>query len=145
MKTIKLKNNEVVPVFNFLQEVELVGQASRGRTKFNKRLEEKNKEFNEDLTEIRKDYFEVDEAGELVLKDNKFQPKEDMTDEQMKELKDRVKELEEEEVEVSFAEYSKKYEALFEALDKLDVPLKGQDAFAYDQLMTAYEENEEEK
>ncbi|WP_277631405.1 DUF1617 family protein [Atopococcus tabaci] len=145
MKTIKLKNNEVVPVFNFLQELELVGQASRGRTKFNKRLEEKNKEFNEDLTEIRKDYFEVDEAGELVVKDNKFQPKEDMTDEQKKELKDRVKELEEEEVEVSFSEYSKKYEALFEALDKLDVPLKGQDAFAYDQLMTAYEENEEEK
>lgn len=145
MKTIKLKNVEVVPVFNFLQEVELVGQASRGRTKFNKRLEEKNKEFNEDLTEIRKDYFEVDEAGELVVKDNKFQPKEDMTDEQKKELKDRVKELEEEEVEVSFSEYSKKYEALFEALDQLDVPLKGQDAFAYDQLMTAYEENEEEK
>lgn len=145
MKTIKMRNIDVVPVFNFLGDLELVGQASRGRTKFNSRLEEKNKEYMEDLKVIQKEYFEVDEAGELKQKGDKLIPLENLTDEDRKVLNERVKELQEETVEVSFTEYSTKYEAMFKKLDKWEEPLKGQDAYAYDLLMTAYEENEEKK
>lgn len=145
MKTIKMRNIDVVPVFNFLGDLELVGQASRGRTKFNSRLEEKNKEYLEDLKVIQKEYFEVDEAGELKQKDDKLIPLDNLTDEDKKALNERVKELQEETVEVSFTEYSIKYEAMFKKLDKWEEPLKGQDAYSYDLLMTAYEENEEKE
>lgn len=145
MKTIKMKNIDVIPVFNFLGDLELVGQASRGRTKFNSRLEEKNKEFNDDLTEIRRDYFETDEGGNLKAEDDKLIFLDNVTDEDKKVLEERIEDLQNEEVEVSFTEYSTKYEALFKKLDKWEEPLKGQEAYAYDLLMTAYEENEEEK
>lgn len=145
MKVIKMKNSDVVPVFNFLKDVELVGQASRGRTKFNSRLEEKNKEYMEDLKVIQKEYFELDEAGELKQKDDHLIPLENLTDEDKQVLNERVQELQDEIIEVSFAEYSTKYEAMFKKLDKLDAPLKGQNAYAYDLLMTAYEENEEKE
>lgn len=140
-----MKNIDVIPVFNFLGDLELVGQASRGRTKFNSRLEEKNKEFNDDLTEIRRDYFETDEGGNLKAEDDKLIFLDNVTDEDKKVLEERIEDLQNEEVEVSFTEYSTKYEALFKKLDKWEEPLKGQEAYAYDLLMTAYEENEEEK
>ena len=145
MKTIKMRNIDVVPVFNFLDEIELVGKATRGRTKFLSRLEEKNKEYLEDLKVIRKEYFEVDEAGELKVDDDgNLTFLDNITDEDKKVLNERVLELQEETVEVSFTEYSTKYEAMFKDLDNLEIPLKGQKAYAYDLLMTAYEENEKE-
>ena len=145
MKTIKMRNIDVVPVFNFLDEIELVGKATRGRTKFLSRLEEKNKEYLEDLKVIRKEYFEVDEAGELKVDgEGNLTFLDNITDEDKKVLNERVLELQEETVEVSFTEYSTKYEAMFKDLDNLEIPLKGQDAYAYDLLMTAYEENEKE-
>lgn len=140
-----MKNSDVVPVFSFLGDLELVGQASRGRTKFNSRLEEKNKEYMEDLKVIQKEYFKTDDAGELKQKDDKLIPLDDLTDDDKKVLNERVKELQDETVEISFTEYSTKYEAMFKELDKLEIPLKGQDAYAYDLLMTAYEENEEKE
>ena len=145
MKIIKIKNIEVIPVFNFLKDVELVGQASRGRSKFNSRLEEKNKEYLEDLQTIQKDYFEVDKDGNLRQDGDKLIPLETLTEEDKKTLNERVADLQQEIAEVSFTEYSTKYEAMFKELDKLEIPLKGQDAYAYDLLMTAYEENEEKE
>lgn len=142
MKKIKLKNYLIVPVFQLLQDVGLKDKASRGRTQFLKRLEEKNKDFNEALMEIRKEYFEVDDEGELRVEDGKYIFKDKK---QEKELNEKVKELDEEEFEILFGEYSTKYEALFTALDNLDEELRGQKALAYDELMTAYEENEEVK
>lgn len=142
MKTIKLQNQLIVPVFQFLQEVNLKGKASRGRTQFSKRLEEKIKEFDEALTEIRKEYFELDEDGELKVDDDKYTFKDKSKEE---ELNEKIQELNEEEFEIQFGEYSTKYEALFTALDNLEEELNGQKALAYDELMTAYEANEEEK
>lgn len=147
MKSIKLKNNLMVPVFTLLKEAKLKNLASRGRNKFLKRLEEKNKEFNEELTEIRKEFFQVDEEGKLKAEDGQFIFKKEV--DEHPELKDdlnkRMKELGEEAFEISFAEYSTKYEALFEALEHLDEELSGDKALAYDELMDAYENIEEEK
>jgi len=147
MKSIKLKNNLMVPVFTLLKEAKLKNLASRGRNKFLKRLEEKNKEFNDELTEIRKDFFQVDEKGELKAEDGQFIFKEEVDEhpELKEDLNKRVKELGEETFEISFAEYSTKYEALFEALEHLDEELSGDKALAYDELMDAYENTEEEK
>lgn len=144
MKTIKLKNILLVPVFTLLRDGDFKNQASRGRTKFTKRLEEKNKEFNEALTEIRKEYFEVDENDELKIDGDMYVFKEEVEEnpELKEDLNKRIKELEEEEFEVSFVEHSKKYDAMFKALEKFDEELSGDKALAYDELMDAYEANE---
>lgn len=144
MKTIKLKNILLVPVFTLLRDGDFKNQASRGRTKFTKRLEEKNKEFNEALTEIRKEYFEVDENGELKTDGDMYIFNESVIEhpEKKRELNKRIKELEEEEFEISFVEHSKKYEALFNSLENFDEKLSGDKALAYDELMDAYESNE---
>ena len=147
MKSIKLKNNLMVPVFTLLKEAKFKNLASRGRNKFLKRLEEKNKEFNDELTEIRKDFFRVDDEGKLKVEDGKFvfKPEVEKQPELKEDLNKRVKDLENEDFEISFAEYSTKYEALFEALEHLDEELSGDKALAYDELMDAYENIEEEK
>lgn len=140
MKTIKLENKAIVPVFSFLQEVSLKGKASRGRTQFSKRLEEKNKEFNEALKEIRKEYFKVDGDGELIVENGEFITKDKTKN---KELDERIQELDEELVEIHFGEYSTKYDAMFTALDTIEEELSGQRAYGYNELMDAYEVNEE--
>ena len=71
-RTIKLQNADLVPVGNFLGKLKLKGKASRGRTKLIKLLEAKNKEYNEDREEIRDPYFEHDEKGDRVTKDNAY-------------------------------------------------------------------------
>lgn len=145
MKKIKLQNNLIVPIFNFLTEVKLsANKASRGRTQFLKRLEEKSKEFNEAVTDIRKEYFKVDDNGDLIVVDGQYQFKEpEMAVNQEVELTKKLTELGEETFEIHFGEYSTKYEALFTALDNLEVELSGSDALAYNELMDAYESNED--
>lgn len=146
MKIIKLEHQSIVPVFTFLQNVNLkANKASRGRTQFIKRLEEKNKEFNEALTDIRKEYFEVDENGEFKTIGEQLVYKELLTTADKALLNKQVEELNKEHFEIQFGEYSTKYEALFSALDDLEIELSGQEAFAYNELMDAYEANEDKK
>lgn len=143
MKTIKIKNSSTAPIHNFLNGIALTGKASRGRTKFIKRLEEKNKEFLDDLTALQKEYFETDESGELITDEKgKLTFKEDLD---FDEYNSKYKDIENEQAEIAFGEYSTKYEAMFNALDHLDVPLSGQDAEIYDALMDAYEAEKEIK
>ena len=143
MKTIKINNINTAPIYNFLNSLELTGKASRGRSKFIKRLEEKNKEYLEDLAELQKEYFETDEKGDLITDDKgKLTFKEDLD---FDEYNFKYKGIENEQAEIAFGEYSTKYEAMFQALDNLDVPLSGQDAELYDTLMDAYEAEKENK
>lgn len=141
MKTIKIKNTDTAPIHNFLNSLALNGKASRGRSKFIKRLAEKNKEFLEDLESLQKEYFKTDDSGDLIADDEgKLAFKEELD---FDEYNTKYKGIENEYAEISFGEYSTKYEAMFNALDNLDVPLSGQDAELYDTLMTAYEAEEE--
>lgn len=146
MKTIKLENQMIIPVFQFLQNATLVGKATRGRNQFLKRLEEKSKEFNEALTDIRKEYFVLDKEGELKVNKGEYKFKDEENKEELeKELAEKIKDLNKEECEIQFGEYSTKYDALFTALDSYEEGLSGQEALGYNELMDAYESNENEK
>ena len=137
-KSIKIKNTEIIPTFEFLQELELLPKASRGRNRLQKRLEEKNKEFANDLTDIQKEYFKTNSERELITEDGKNLIPIEGSD--LQELEHKVEELNNESAEIIFGEDSDKLEALFAALDDLQIPLSGQKALIYDMLMTAYEE-----
>lgn len=144
MKTIKLTNHVLVPTHTFVSELSLSGLATRGKVKFMSRLEEKLKEFDEAATEIRKRYFKTKEDGSFEEKDGKL-----IWIDDSKEAKDKVTQeltdLENEEVEIQFGEYSGKYEALFNALENLTTNVEARYAVVYDNLLNAYEANKEEK
>lgn len=137
-KSIKIKNTEIAPTFEFLQELELLSKASRGRNRLQSRLGEKSKEFANDLTDIQKEYFKTNSEGELITEDGKNLIPIEGSD--LQELQYKVEELNNESAEIIFGEDSDKLEALFDALDDLQIPLSGQKALIYDMLMTAYEE-----
>lgn len=147
MKSIVLKNESIVRVYNLLQGLELKGKASRGRTKFQKRLQEKEEEFIVEKQEMQKQYVQLDENGEFViLEDGVSSPlREDLTLEDKQKFLNLLEDINKETFEISFAEYASKFEAMFEALDNLEIELSGENADAYDELMDAYELNEEEK
>lgn len=137
-KSIKIKNTEIIPTFEFLQDLELLAKASRGRNRLQARLAEKSKEFANDLMDIQKEYFKTDSKGELITEDGKNLVPIEGSD--LQEFNDKVYELNDESAEIIFGEDSDKLEALFVALDDLQIPLSGQKALIYDMLMTTYEE-----
>lgn len=137
-KSIKIKNTEIIPTFEFLQDLELLAKASRGRNRLQARLAEKSKEFANDLVDIQKEYFKTDSGGELITEDGKNLIPIEGSD--LQEFNNKVYELNDESAEIIFGEDSDKLEALFAALDDLQVPLSGQKALIYDMLMTSYEE-----
>lgn len=147
MKTLKLQNKNIEQIFNLLNHVELSqGQANRGKSKLINRLLEKDKELGEEKKVILEDYYQKDESGDFKREDGKLVPKAEVeADKQEKEANEKFAELLDEEVEISFVEHSKKYEALFSELDSLEQKLSTQHALAYDVLMDAYEANEKEE
>ena len=88
--------------------------------------------------DIQKEYFKTDSEGELVTEDGKNLVPIEGSD--FQEFNYKVQELNDESAEIIFGEDSDKLEALFAALDDLQVPLSGQKALIYDMLMTSYEE-----
>lgn len=150
MKKLTIKNKDLVPVFAFLQSLNLKGKATRGRTQLLKRVEEKSKEFNEELTEINTLYFKKDEDDEFIVNNGVY---EFIDKKKKKEANEKVKELHEEEVEILFGEYSTKLEYLFVALQAIEeeeeqysnIEFSGQEAYGFNELMEAYERNEEEQ
>lgn len=145
MKKLVLKNKELVPCINFIDKVDMVGHASRGRTKLQKRLTEELEDYEAEMNVIRQDYYVLDKDGELVQENNSYSKRDNLTKEEENTLTERVKSLMESDVEVELATYSKKYEAFFKKLDNLEMAISGADAMAYDVLLDAYEANEEEK
>lgn len=137
-KTIKLQNADLVPVGNFLGKLKLKKKASRGRTKLIKLLEAKNKEYNEDREEVRDPYFEHDEKGDRVTKDNAYVLKDPTKGADLnKELVDLAKE----DAVIEFTEYSDKFRALYDALNSYEYELADSDASLYDLLMDELENN----
>jgi hypothetical protein len=141
-KTIKLQNADLVLVGNFLGKLKLKGKASRGRTKLIKLLEAKNKEYNEDREETRDPYFEHDDKGERVAKDNVYVLKDPTKGADLnKELTDLAKEK----AVVEFTEYSEKFKALYDALNAYPYELADADAVLYDLILDELENNFEKE
>ena len=144
-KKITLSNKEVLDAYKFLQNLTLSAKASRGRSKLLKRLEEKNKEFNEDLKELQNRYFDAKEDGSFKTAHGMMLFKEDVTNDEKEEYSTAYNDLFDEKVVIEFGEYSKKYEDLFDGLENLTQDISGENANIYDKLLDEYEANKEEK
>lgn len=145
MKSIELQNKDLAPAIMFLKSLSMGGKATRGKQKFIERLIEKNKEYAKNEEEVVKPYCSIDAEGKLVIIDNHFQLKEDLVEEDKEKMAIERNELSEEVAEISFGEYSGKYEALFMALDDWQESIAPEYSFIYDKLMDEYEATEDKK
>lgn len=130
-QTLTFKNMELVPVANFLNELNLKNKASRGRTKLIKLLSAKNDEYNDDRKEVSDPYFK---DGEL-LKDA------DGNVDKENEAKARkvLNEIEQETSIIDFTEYSDKLKVLYESIIDYPNDFSDTDAVIYDLLMDQFE------
>ena len=112
---IKIANMHLKKVAEFIASLELSGKASRGKVKFGDVLGAKLQEFSKDFNDIQSS-----DKDESVRNDE-------------------IIELVKEESIIVLDEYEHLIEAFTEALDVYGETLKGDDAIAYDVLMTAFE------
>lgn len=112
---IKIVNMHLKKVAEFIASLELSGKASRGKVKFGDVLGAKLQEFSKDFNEIQ--HSDKDESVR----------------------NDEIIELVKEESIIILDEYEHLVESFVESLDVYDKTLKGDDAIAYDVLMTAFE------
>ncbi|SDQ18629.1 DUF1617 family protein [Carnobacterium viridans] len=121
MKTIKLKNSEIVPVYNALENITVQGrQARRGKGKLQKTLSAKNKEFLEDLDDIRSDYFKKKDDGTFAENNGKLIWLDKYKDdpEAQKKANEQTKELNKEVIGIDLVEHESKIKSFFDALEK---------------------------
>ncbi|GAA2952946.1 hypothetical protein FC48_GL000981 [Ligilactobacillus murinus DSM 20452 = NBRC 14221] len=141
MQTLEFKNYELAPIANFLGELKLKARASRGRSKLFKLIFDKNKEYNEELDDVRKAYYETDgngnfkmENGDRVLKKGGDVGK----------LNAELQEVMNEKAVINCTEYLEKFNALYQELLDYPYELDNQTALIYDLLMDELEKLEKE-
>lgn len=150
--TIEFKNSELAGLANILGGFKLKGKASLGRTVLIRKFAKKQEEFNDDLAEIQKKYFETKEDGSLRVfenSDGKLIPKSELADEKdpkklgeksAKELDDEIKNLNNEVSIIDFSEYSPRFKALKVALEDYPYELESDSAVAYERVYDQLEQ-----
>lgn len=144
MQKLTFKNINIPVLMNFLGTTTLKPAATRGKHKLIDRLEEKRKEYSRDEMELIKTVSVLDENGELSYsEDGKPIVRKDLPKTELNDYVKQKEELDNEEVVIEFAEYSKKFESLFKALEEYDHEIPADVSLGYVLLMEAYEENME--
>ena len=114
---LEIPNIHLKKVVEFLPTIELAGRASRGKVKFLDKVSVKLQEFSTDFSKIKDQQIDEDKKNDEII------------------------ELVKENAIISMEEYPQLTVAFFDALENYEVALKGEDAIAYDVLLTAYESN----
>lgn len=123
MKTIKLQNKEVVPVYQALENIIVQGRKPRrGKGKLQKVLKAKNEEYLEDLNEIRSDYFKKNEDSTFAENNGNLLWLDKYKNDQAAKNKanEQTKELNEEVIGIDLVEHESKIKSFFDALEKDD-------------------------
>lgn len=136
------ENNQIQSIFNTLEATVIEqGKAKRGKGKLQKALIKADKEYQEELKEIREEYFEIDDKGNIVRdEDGEWVAKKGKD---RKEGKDKIQELLDEEFKVDVLTYDTKLKAFYEKLDKDEFTTEQGKQFsdiAFDTLMDQLEE-----
>ena len=118
---LEIPNIHLKKVAEFLPTIELAGRASRGKVKFLDKVSVKLQEFSTDFSKIKDQQIDEDKKNDEII------------------------ELVKENAIISMEEYPQLTDAFFDALENYEVALKGEDAIAYDVLLTAYESNNDLK
>lgn len=143
---IKILNNEIQLVTNFLMELELKGKESRMRTRFVRMMQEHyDNVVSAESQQLIEEYAEKDENGEFIMeeielpdgsKGTKYQLREDSQQEYREELEKLM-------TEVFVVEKTGQYEDMLNSLEEsvlnYDGLLSGLKAIQYDRICDIFE------
>lgn len=144
MKTLTMKNKDLLSLFQALENIKVEGyKPRRGKGKFSKGIQEKYKEYNESLNEIREDYFQKDDDDGFKTNGNNLiwldEYKEHL--EAKKQFAKASEELLDEEVKLDLVEHETKIKAFFEALKNDEFTAEKElDDKAFDTLLDVLED-----
>lgn len=144
MKTLAMKNKDLLSLFQALENIKVEGyKPRRGKGKFSKGIQEKYKEYNENLNDIREDYFQKDDEDGFKTNGNHLvwldEHKEDL--EAKKQFAKASEELLDEEAKLDLVEHETKIEAFFEALKNDEFTAEKElDDKAFDTLLDVLED-----
>lgn len=135
---ITLKNNELIPAIDFLQNMPIKGKDSRHRTKLVKQLQI----AFDGLVDAEKVLM-----GELNLLDENKEllPDEKRDKESVKEFQKEQKVLYEEEVVIEGGVFAKNFDEMPRILNEYEGELSGERAAIYDKLLDEMEKEADEK
>lgn len=136
---MKIKNKDLVFLFNLVNDEELSGKQSRMRTKFIKMVQEKAEEFEEDRQDLLKQHCKLDKDGNPKTKKENDQEYYDVKDIN----KYNTEFLELENTPAIFEENETNEQILKtvrEIVFNTSKTFKGQDAFVYDSICDEFEE-----
>ncbi|WP_273715181.1 hypothetical protein [Leuconostoc mesenteroides] len=129
---MNVKKQDLIKVYNFLNDASLVGAVSRARTKLNKSIAEVLQEMQSDESDLVKEYGGEILQGGTVKFDKERQDDEVAFNKAMLELHEES---------AVFTETTQdQFNRLKTALEGYDKELSNQDAEAYDILLSALEE-----
>lgn len=135
---ILLKNNELVPIANLLGITTAKGRAGRAVSRFNNIILDKVKVYQSEETALFKELCELDEEGELAIKDNV------VTFKDVEKGNEATNEFREEENVIDLTEFEPFLDFLIHALENSDSTLNINQMNTLDLLLTKLEETRKE-
>jgi len=127
---LKLKNYQLVDVFEFLEKAELKPKASRVRTKLNRLFYAKIQELQSDELALLDKFGKKDVDGKLVETDGTFS----LNEATAAEYHAEKRELLNEEISVNIDELHDKIGLLIAELENSDMKISGKDGVTFDFL-----------
>lgn len=147
MKTLKVKNGQILPLFAFLSDLSLHGKESRSRSRFKKLLADRIAELEEERIALCEKYSKKNKKGETLYLDKDEKETTNKTggskytiekvEEFNKELIDYM--AEDFVVDVSPSNSETVY-AVRDIILGVDKEFKGEEADAYDELCSSFED-----
>ncbi|EOH94851.1 DUF1617 family protein [Enterococcus pallens] len=131
---LRLKNIELGPAINFLQNLSLIGRDSRSRSKLVKLIAKAFEEYSADEKSLMKEYNLLDENG-YVLDEQKRNPRDAVMFKKEQEI------LSNDIVVIEGGMFADNLKEIPRILNEYESELSGQDAEIYDRLLDEFEEN----
>lgn len=136
---IKLKNYELVPVFEFLQAMELKASDSRHRSKVAAKVKEAIAALQEAQKDLQKE-FAVKKEGEIVYQHDGINAV--IQQDKMAEYTAENEQLLSEEVIIQSGMFASNFKSFAKVLAEYDAIISGINADVYDRLLTEFEQGE---
>lgn len=132
---VEVKNESIVRIVTFLDDLKLTPKASRVRTKLNKLFGIKVEELYKDELELLDRFGKKDEEGKLIQQDGSYSLIEETAVQYHKEKQELLRE----EVYIEVNELYEKLPILIEELENSNEKLSGEQAEVFDELMDLLE------
>ncbi|MCU9614071.1 DUF1617 family protein [Caldibacillus lycopersici] len=135
---VELENRKLEQAANLLFHLALKGKQSRHRTKFIKLLQARIEEVEEQRIQLAKEHSNLDEEGNPIVKNNKFDIKD------LDAFSKDLEELYDEKMVIEGGDYTSMLKTLKEVLLTCEVEFSGKEAVLYDYLCEQFEGGENE-